>query len=174
MAVHSVIARLRALLNSLSPLRRVFGVLSLLAIPYMVSVAFGEQASSPMNPEKPILWFAGAAIIAILFFWVCEELISAAPLPRRLFLLFIGIVVLAALRHEIHWLMAAADDAATEHEKRDAIEGQQDVMQRKLLQALRAKPQKRNLLGEWAADLRNARACSVVSTDISLHCGLGS
>lgn len=137
MALHSVIVRLRALLNSLSPLRKVFGVFSLLAIPYMVSVALGEQAASQMEPEKPILWFSGAAILAILFFWMCEELITAAPLLRGLFLMLVGIAVVAALRHEFRWIMDAADDAAAEHEKRDALESRQYAM---LLLAIKAKP----------------------------------
>ena len=33
---------------------------------------------------------------------------------------------------------------------------------------------KRRPCGDSDADLRDVRACSVVSTDISLHCGLGS
>ncbi|MGA7795344.1 MAG: hypothetical protein WCA19_20075 [Candidatus Acidiferrales bacterium] len=53
--------KLRTLVVSLSPLRRVLGVLFLVAIPYMVSAGFGEQAASPMNPQAPILWFTSGA-----------------------------------------------------------------------------------------------------------------
>ena len=54
--VHKFFERIGILFASFSPLRKVFGVLSLIAIPYMVSVAFGEQAASPMNPQAPILY----------------------------------------------------------------------------------------------------------------------
>jgi len=91
--------RIRRLFAPLSLLRKVFGVLFLIAIPYMVSVGFGEQASSPMKPLTPILWFTAAAVSAVIFFWICEELLTTSAVPRCLFLAIVGSLVILALHH---------------------------------------------------------------------------
>jgi len=121
--VDKFLANVRRLSASLSPLRRVFGVLSLIAIPYMATVGFGEQAASPMNPQGPVLWFTAAAVNAVIFFWICEELITTQPLLRKLFLLSLGILVILALRHQVNWAMAEAEHSAQASEIKDSREG---------------------------------------------------
>ncbi len=139
MAARRPIATLQTLVASLSPLRRVFGVLSLLAISYSIAAAFGEQAASPMNPRGAILWFTGAAVNTILLFWICEELVTTSRLYRRLFLVVVGVLLMAAFRHQVNWVMAAADEAARSAEIREAQEclrtvndSRRDDLQRKL------------------------------------------
>jgi hypothetical protein len=134
--VNKFFERVGMLFASFSPLRKVFGVLSLVAIPYMVSVAFGEQAASPLNPRAPVLWFTAAAVNTVIFFWVCEELITTKPLLRILFLGTLGILVVLALRHQVNWAMATADNTARESEINDARNGKNDVMNLKLYSAL--------------------------------------
>jgi hypothetical protein len=134
--VHMSLERIRVLLSSLSPLRKVFGVLSLLAIPYMVTVGFGEQTGSAMNPDAPIYWFTAAAVNAVIFFWVCEELITPRPLLKNTFLIVVGALVALALRHQVNWVMTMAAEAATKVETEEARDCKGDVMTRKLYSAL--------------------------------------
>jgi|SRR5271157_692269 len=122
------VERIRQLSASLSTLRKAVGVLSLLAIPYMVSVGFGEQAASVMNPQAPILWFTAAALNAVIFFWICEELITTKPPLRALFLIILGVLVILALRHQVNWVMAAADDAAKKIEVEGARTGKNETI----------------------------------------------
>ena len=131
-------ARIDRLFGSLSLLRKAFGVLSLIAVPYMVSVGFGEQAASVMNPRAPIIWFIAAALNAIIFFWVCEELISTSPLLRILFLVTVGFLVILALRHQVNWAMRRAEKAAEESEIEEAHKSVSDAQARKIYYALLA------------------------------------
>jgi len=134
--VHRVAERIRRLFAPLSLLRKVFGVLFLIAIPYMVSVGFGEQATSPMNPQAPILWLTAAAVNAIVFFWTCEELITTSPPLRNLFLVIVGVLVVLALHHHVNWAMAAAEDVARANEIKEAHDCINDVLTRRLYFAL--------------------------------------
>jgi len=128
-----VAERIRTVFAPLSVLRKVFGVLFLVAIPYMVGVGFGEQAASPMNPLTPILWFTAAAVSAVIFFGICDELISASTSLRSLFLGIIGFLVILALHHQVNWAMNIAEEVAHTNEIKEARDTLSEVQLYKYL-----------------------------------------
>jgi len=112
--------KIKRVLQPLSPLRKAFGLFCLISIPYFISVAFGEQAASPMNPQAPIVWFTAAAVNAILFLWLCEELVATRPLSRIIFLVVAGTLIVLALQHQVHWANSMSFDAANKIEIEEA------------------------------------------------------
>lgn len=117
--MHKLLRFARSLLD-VSPLRKAFTGLSLLAITYFLGAAIAEQATDVLNPQGPILWFMTAAITAMLLFWVWEEILEVSPTNRVVFITVAGVLVVFALRHEVKWVTAAADDAATRNEIQEA------------------------------------------------------
>ncbi|MFZ0292166.1 MAG: hypothetical protein WAL52_01075 [Candidatus Sulfotelmatobacter sp.] len=124
--MHRLLRFARSLLE-VSPLRKAFTGLSLLAITYFLGAAIAEQATDVLNPQGPILWFMTAAITAMLLFWVWEEILEVSPTNRVVFITFAGVLVIFALRHEVNWVMAAADDAAAKIEIQEARDCQNKV-----------------------------------------------
>lgn len=136
--MHRFLRLIRSLLD-VSPLRKAFTGLSLLAITYFLSAAIAEQAVDVLNPREPILWFTAAAITATLLFWVWEEILEVSRTHRLLFIAVAGILIVLALHHEVTWAMAAAEDAAKKIEIDEARNCKNEVV------ALRDRAMMRNL-----------------------------
>jgi hypothetical protein len=114
-----------------SPLRKAFTGLCLLAITYFLGAAIAEQATGVLNPQGPIEWFIGAAIVAMLLFWAWEEILEVSPFHRISFITLAGILIIVAFRHEVKWVMAAADDTANAIEIKEAKESLHDAAEKR-------------------------------------------
>jgi hypothetical protein len=125
--MHRFLRLTRSFLD-VSPLRKAFTGLSLLAITYFLSSAIAEQAVDVLNPREPILRFTAAAITATLLFWVWEEILEVSRTHRLLFIALAGILIILALHHEVTWAMAAADDAGKKIETDEARNCKNEVV----------------------------------------------
>jgi hypothetical protein len=121
----------------LSSLKKLFVGLSLITIPLLISVGFGELALNPMTRARgAIRWFATAGINAMLFFWAWEELTELKRGNRIIALLMFGIVLVFLINHELIVAAETAEDAATNQEVRDAHDLFQGLLTQRLVAQL--------------------------------------
>jgi len=126
--------------STFSSLRKAITGFFLFFIPICVSLAFNEDGVNPLNPAPPIWWFTATAVMTILAFWLWEELVETTQQQRSVFLVIVGCIIIAVYRHEVRFIMDAADASAYAQEAQNAYEGTQEGLTRRLLAALKASP----------------------------------
>ena len=83
-----------------------------------------------------LLWFTVAAIDASLFFWLWEEIAEKVTLHRRAALVIMGAIVIIFYCRGVNWAMNLADKASLDSQIEDQHDGIQDVIQKKMYDAL--------------------------------------
>jgi len=125
-------------MKSLPSFRKVLAGLLPIIWPLLIGVGFAVQAINPVTElGRAICFFWGAAIGAVVFVWVWNEILEFSPGQRIVILFILGGLACLSFWFAVEWLNEKADEVAHDTMVRNLHDGASDVIQIKMYDALK-------------------------------------